>query len=166
MISAMALLLLSLAVSPARGDDVCFSLDEPCDQKLQSFVGAARESVDVAIYDINLGDFVELLIEKSRKIQVRIVVDRRQAKGRTSAVGRLIQAGASVRYGHQRGIMHNKFVIVDGKELETGSFNFTRHAARSNNENQVYLRTPPVVERYRKRFESIWKEATPTKAIP
>ena len=70
----------------------------------------------------------------------------------------LIKAGAKVRYGRQRGIMHHKFVIVDGKLLETGSFNFTNGAANSNQENQVYLATPKIVERFKKRFDQSWSE--------
>jgi phosphatidylserine/phosphatidylglycerophosphate/cardiolipin synthase-like enzyme len=157
-------------VLPARADvpapidqEVCFSPEEPCDQKLLKFVDGAKTSLDVAIYDINLGHFVDKLIQKAHQIPVRILVDRRQSKGQHSAVRRLIGGGVDVRFGHQRGIMHNKFVIVDGASLETGSFNYTQHAAAANNENQVYLASAPIVERYKKRFEHLWKQAAPPK---
>ena len=110
---------------------------------------------------INLDELVHELLVISKRLQLRIVVDRRQAKGGHSLVETLIRAGASVRYGHQRGIMHNKFVVVDGTRLVTGSFNFTHHASHSNNENQVYLDNPKIVERYARRFERIWSEADP-----
>jgi phosphatidylserine/phosphatidylglycerophosphate/cardiolipin synthase-like enzyme len=71
----------------------------------------------------------------------------------------LIKAGAQVKYGHQRGIMHDKFMIVDGSRLETESFNYTNHASIANQENQVYLSTPEIVKAYNDRFEKIWKEA-------
>jgi len=51
---------------------------------------------------------------------------------------------------------------VDGQTahamLETGSFNQTHGAAYSNNENQIYLANPKVLDRYKKRFEKIWAE--------
>jgi phosphatidylserine/phosphatidylglycerophosphate/cardiolipin synthase-like enzyme len=149
---------LAAKIKPPEDQEVCFSPDEPCDLKLLRFVDTAKESIEVAIYDINLDLFTDKLLEKAKKIPVRIVVDRRQAKGRTSAVKKLLKAGATLKFGRQRGtgIMHNKFVIVDGKALETGSFNFTHHAARMNSENQVYLFAPAVVERYKKRFERLW----------
>jgi phosphatidylserine/phosphatidylglycerophosphate/cardiolipin synthase-like enzyme len=53
--------------------------------------------------------------------------------------------------------MHNKFTIVDGKMLETGSFNYANHASQANNENQIYLVQPEILERYKKRFEEIWQ---------
>jgi phosphatidylserine/phosphatidylglycerophosphate/cardiolipin synthase-like enzyme len=75
-------------------------------------------------------------------------------------VKELIAAGVPVRYGHQAGIMHDKFTIRDGAELETGSFNYTNHASLANQENQIYLADPEVLERYRARFEKMWASAT------
>lgn len=144
--------------SPPTDLEVCFSPDEPCDVKLTKFIQSAKQSIDVAIYDINLDTFAHHLALLSKKIPVRVVVDRRQSKGTHSIVPALIKNGVNVKYGHQRGIMHNKFTIVDGKFLETGSFNYTGHAAQANNENQVYLANPKVVERYKKRFEELWAQ--------
>ncbi len=57
--------------------------------------------------------------------------------------------------------MHNKFSIIDKKALETGSFNYTNNAYKANNENQIYLWDSTIVDRFQKRFEEIWLEATP-----
>jgi phosphatidylserine/phosphatidylglycerophosphate/cardiolipin synthase-like enzyme len=148
----------SLVKSP-EDQEVCFSPEERCDLKLLKFVDSAKTSLEIAIYDINLGKLVEHIIQKSKQIPVRMVVDRNQAKGGHSAVPKLIEAGVSLRFGTQRGsgIMHNKFVVVDGRMMETGSFNQTSHAAFFNNENQIYLTNSKVVDRYKKRFEQIWE---------
>jgi phosphatidylserine/phosphatidylglycerophosphate/cardiolipin synthase-like enzyme len=144
-----------------RDQEVCFSPDDPCDAKLVKFVQSAQKSIDVAIYDINLDELVHALLVQSKKIPVRIIVDKRQAKGSHSLVALLIKAGANVRHGHQRGIFHNKFTIVDGKMIETGSFNYTNHASRANNENQIYLASPSVVGHFVKHFNEIWEKADP-----
>ena len=89
--------------------------------------------------------------------KVRVVVDKKQSKGNHSQVGLLQKAGVELRFGHQRGIMHDKFAIVDGARLETGSFNYTHHAATSNQENQVYLSTPEILSRYTTRFNKMWQ---------
>jgi phosphatidylserine/phosphatidylglycerophosphate/cardiolipin synthase-like enzyme len=146
-------------VSAPKDEEACFSPDEPCDIKLLKFIDSAQSSIDVAIYDINLDQLVHHLLVKAQKIPVRVVVDRRQAKGEHSLVPTLIKGGAQLRFGHQRGIMHNKFVIVDGKMVEIGSFNYTNHATEANQENQIYLSKPAIVERYKKRFEKIWARA-------
>ncbi len=149
----------SAMVDAPLDQEVCFSPSEPCDLKLIKFMESAKTSLDIAIYDLNLDALVHQALVLGKKIPVRIVVDRRQAKGSHSLVPLLLKAGAQVKYGHQRGIMHNKFTIVDGKMLETGSFNYTNHAARANNENQVYLTNPVIVERFKKRFDELWARA-------
>jgi phosphatidylserine/phosphatidylglycerophosphate/cardiolipin synthase-like enzyme len=139
-------------------DETCFAPNEPCDIKLVKFIASAQKSLDVAIFDINLDKVVHEIMVQSKKIPVRVVVDRKEASGgdKNTLVPLLRKAGVQVKYGHQRGIMHNKFVIVDRKTVETGSFNYTNGAAFKNNENQVYLATPAIVERYKARFETIW----------
>jgi phosphatidylserine/phosphatidylglycerophosphate/cardiolipin synthase-like enzyme len=151
----------SAFVSAPKDGDTCFSPDEPCDAKLEKFIEGAQKSIDIAIYDINLDSLAHQILILSKKIPIRLVIDKRQAKEKNSVVPMLIKAGLNLRYGHQRGIMHNKFTIVDGKMLETGSFNYTNHASRSNNENQIYLSTPAIVARYQARFDQIWNEAKP-----
>lgn len=143
--------------------EVCFSPIEPCDLKLIQFVNSAKASIDVAVFDVTLDQFVHHLLNKARQMPVRIIVDRRQAKGPHSLVPLLIKAGVNVRIGHQRGVMHNKFTIVDGQSIETGSFNYTNHATQANNENQIYLSNPQIVSRYKERFEQIWREAVPVR---
>lgn len=138
--------------------ETCFSPDEPCDTKLVKFIQSAQKSIDVAIYDITLDQVAHHLLVASKKIPVRILVDRRQAKGPHSLVPLLIKAGAQVKFGKQRGIMHNKFTLVDEKMLQTGSFNYTNGASQKNNENQIYIAQPQVVAAYKKRFEDLWKK--------
>ncbi len=144
--------------------EVCFSPDEPCGTKLVKFVQGAKKTLDLAVYDINLDQLVHHLALASKRMPVRVVVDQRQSKGEHSLVTTLVKAGVNVRFGRQRGVMHNKFVIRDGTMVETGSFNFTNHATMANNENQIYLDHPEVVTRYVRRFEEIWERAKPVSA--
>jgi len=137
----------------------CFSPDETCDSLLVEFIRSAKKSVDVAVFDVTHPQIVHELLVAARRIPVRIVVDRRQARGKHSLVSTFVKAGANVRAGVQRGIMHHKFIIVDGEKLETGSFNFTVGASQRNQENQVYLNREDLVRRYQERFEKIWKES-------
>lgn len=159
-LKAKASSLINEAVTPPPQDnEVCFSPDESCDIKLKKFIESATKSIDIAIYDINEEQIVHAILVQSKKIPVRIVVDKRQSKGNHSSVTLLLKAGVKLKYGHQRGIMHDKFTIVDGKRVETGSFNYTHHASTANQENQIYFSQPEVVERYKSRFQSIWNEA-------
>lgn len=151
-------------VSAPEDQEVCFSPDEPCDLKLVKLVQSAKKSIDVAIFDINRDKLVHELLVASKKIPVRIVVDKRQSKGDHSLVGLLIKGGVQVRYGKQRGIMHNKFTLVDERMVQTGSFNYTNHASEANHENQVYLSNEKVVRKFKNCFEDLWANAKPSEA--
>lgn len=139
--------------------DVCFSPRESCDKKLVEFIRSAEQSLDIAIFDITHPQIVHEILVVSKKVPVRIVVDRRQSREPHSLVSTLLRAGAEVKMGRQRGIMHHKFIILDDRAVETGSFNFTNNASFKNQENQVYLNDPVAVDRFKKQFEGMWNEA-------
>lgn len=144
----------------AIATDTCFSPNGGCDAKLTAFMKSAKGSLDVAIYDLNLPTVTDAIIEAAKaKVKVRVVVDERQSKGQDSTVAKLRSAKVPLRYGHQAGIMHDKYTLVDGRFVELGSFNYTRHATQSNHENQLYIDHPAVVSAYQADFEKLWQTA-------
>jgi phosphatidylserine/phosphatidylglycerophosphate/cardiolipin synthase-like enzyme len=143
---------------------VCFSPDGGCDEKLWTFFQSAKKSLDVAVFDLTHEKIVHEILVASRRVPVRVVVDRRQSKGPHSLVSTLVKAKVPVRFGRQRGVMHHKFAIVDGVTLQTGSFNYTDSATRRNRENQLYLADPAIVGAYRKEFDRLWDEGAPADA--
>jgi phosphatidylserine/phosphatidylglycerophosphate/cardiolipin synthase-like enzyme len=146
------------ANTPAPKDnEACFSPDQNCDEKLKKFILSAKESLDVAIFEVNDQKIIDAIIEQSFKVKTRLVINRK-LRNNPEAMEQFKKNKLFVRVGKQKGIMHNKFVIVDGKRLETGSFNFTNGAANSNQENQLYLSIPSIVEQYKVRFQSMWEK--------
>lgn len=142
---------------------VCFSPEEGCDLKLVKFYQLAEKQIDVAVYDINRKNLVDLLIKRAKNVKIRVICDERQSKGPKSLVHSLVEAGIKVKFGRQHGIMHDKFSIADDYALETGSFNYTNHASEANQENQLYTVDAKVVSRYVQRFELMWDNAKPFK---
>ncbi len=147
----------SAATATPTGE-VCFSPDEPCDEKLWKFIQSAQKSLDIAVFDLTHEKITHEILMASRRIPVRILVDAGRSKMNYSTVSTLIKAGTNVRYGKQRSYMHHKFTLVDGKRLETGSFNYTRNAYLRNQENQLYLDDPAIVQRYVDQFEKMWRD--------
>jgi phosphatidylserine/phosphatidylglycerophosphate/cardiolipin synthase-like enzyme len=140
--------------------DLCFSPDDACDEKIVRFISQARKSPHVAIYGLTHPKIAQAIVAAHQSgLTVRVIVDRLQAAGRTSLVPLLRQDQINVRVGNYRGIMHNKYTIVDEVALETGSYNYTLGASNSNAENQIYINDPKVVGWYLKDFEKIWKNA-------
>ena len=59
---------------------------------------------------------------------MRVVVDKSNETARYSAATFLANQGVPVRIDYQYAIMHDKFMVIDGETLETGSFNFNRRS--------------------------------------
>lgn len=140
--------------------DTCFAPYEACDQKIIEFISGAQKTLDIAIYAITHPKIAEAIQQQfKRGIRVRMVVDRIQAAGNSSLVDELVAAGIPLKIGDTgRAIMHNKFTIVDGVALETGSYNYTKNASFENSENQIYIHELNIIKRYQTDFDSLWKK--------
>lgn len=90
-----------------------------------------------------------------------MVLDKSNETARFSEAGEVAASGIAVRIDSRYAIMHDKFIVVDG---ETGSFNFTSAAERSNAENVIVLHgMPDVATRYEENFVGLWNESEPFK---
>ncbi|HDV5163465.1 TPA: DUF1669 domain-containing protein, partial [Escherichia coli] len=81
---------------------------------------------------------------------------------RYTAATWLARHGIPVRVNGHYDIMHNKFMIIDGRTVETGSFNYTASADKRNAENVIVLRDmPDAAQPYSREFERLWNESEP-----
>ena len=56
--------------------------------------------------------------------------------------------------------MHNKFIVIDGSSVETGSFNYTTAAITHNAENALILwHIPALAAKYTTEFDRLWVES-------
>ncbi|HUF37495.1 MAG TPA: phospholipase D-like domain-containing protein, partial [Anaerolineales bacterium] len=97
-------------------------------------IDAARASLDVAAYDLNLWGLRDALIAAHRRgVKVRMVVEA-DALDRPE-VQVLLDAGIPLVVDRPDGLMHQKFVVVDRRQVWTGSMNFTLNGAYRNDNN-------------------------------
>ena len=94
-------------------------------------------------------------------LKIRIVFDRAQY-GYLKEMAEMMDLGFDVRLSNgkdgQKGVMHNKFVVLDGKLVETGSFNWTFNGELNNYENAAFLDAPDDAAAWAAYFERIWKQ--------
>ena len=100
-----------------------------------------------------------------RGVKVSIVMDKSETHGAQAKIHDILeQAGAKIRLSHpQGGIMHNKYLVIDGQTVEWGSYNYTNRAEHSNYENATVLSDPDIAEAYETDFNLIWSYAEPEK---
>ena len=98
-----------------------------------------------------------------RGVKVSLVMDKSQTKGSQASLhDELEKAGTTIRLiSPPGGIMHDKFIIVDGKKVEWGSYNYTGRAEDANFENATFLSNGNLAQRYHSDFVAIFSQATP-----
>jgi len=142
----------------AQGTKVYFSPNGGCRDEVVSQISKARKSIDIAMYDFTSWPIAkELLKAKKSGVVIRIVLDKAQETQASSMRKYLTQKGFELRFHNGPGLMHNKFAIIDGQTLLTGSFNWTISADLKNEENLIVLTDAGVIRDYERRFEYIYR---------
>src|ERR1700685_558560 len=152
-------LIFYLVLWPCGAQDIMvyFSPNGGCQQAVVSEIKKATQTIDIAMYYLSSRDIALALVKaRQNNVRVRIVLDQGQEIESASKSGYLVKHGIEVRYHLGFGLMHNKFAIIDGKSLITGSFNWTSTAEERNEENLLILTDPSSIEQYADRFEYLW----------
>ena len=127
------------------------------DEELAAAITAARLSVDVAAYSLNLWSIRNALLDaKQRGVEVRFVVESDNLDG--DEIQDLVATGIPVLGDRREGLMHNKFIIIDRQEVWTGSLNFTVSGGYYDNNNLVRIRSSQVAETYLHEFNEMFMD--------
>lgn len=129
-----------------------------------SLIGSAVTSIEMAAYE-----FTNMYIEKAlveaikRGVKVAVVLDKNETQGRQATLhDTLEKAGCEIRLiTPNGGIMHDKYIIVDGKTVEWGSYNYTERAENKNFENATFATDSGLAQQYHSDFASIFNQAKP-----
>jgi len=149
-------------VAASAGTTAFFTPGDSCLRKLRDLCRSSRRVIDVCVYTIaddRLTD--ELLDAHQRGVKVRIISDNDKRFDAGSDVPQLAAAGIEVRIDDTPFHMHHKFAVFDGEHLANGSFNWTRSASSSNQENLVVSRDTYLVRCFGGQFEDLWSRFDP-----
>jgi phosphatidylserine/phosphatidylglycerophosphate/cardiolipin synthase-like enzyme len=141
----------------AQSIQVYFSPNGGCQHAVIAEIKKATQTIDIAMYYLSSRQIAQALVKAmGDNVRVRIVLDQGQEIEPASKSGYLVKHGFDVRYHLGFGLMHNKFAIIDGKTLVTGSFNWTLTAEERNEENLLIITDEATIERYEERFNYLW----------
>ncbi|MFA9441479.1 phospholipase D family protein [Uliginosibacterium sp. sgz301328] len=124
-------------------------------------IASADRQIRVAAYLFTSKSIATALVEaRQRGVDVRVVADAKENRKGFTAVRYLANEGVPVRLNGRYAIHHDKFMVIDGETVETGSFNFTAAAATKNAENVLVLYdVKPLAESYLREWQRLWDEA-------
>lgn len=150
----------TFTASDALEDGVCV-----CGRRLIQSIGNARKSILVATTHFRRSDIADALRNAlARGVRVELLLDMQEYHKPDTEMSqsrfdeRLAEIGANVKYkvyakewAYQTALqMHTKFAIIDGTEVLTGSFNYSKNSELNSFENLVSIRDPHAVAAYTK----------------
>jgi phosphatidylserine/phosphatidylglycerophosphate/cardiolipin synthase-like enzyme len=128
------------------------------EEALVDAIDAADVSVGMAIYDLDLENVRDALLQAhDRGLAVRLVVESDNLD--SPALHDLIAAGIPVVADGRPPLMHDKFTVIDGGEVWTGSMNYTINDAYFNDNNLIRLQDPAVAQAYAAELDEMFLES-------
>lgn len=153
------LLIKSHSAGPAVQTGSYFSPGEECRNAICSFVKNSSKSLKICVFTIS-DDIIgkEILAAHKRGVAVQIITDDEKQYDRGSDIDKFKEKGIQVKCDNSSAHMHHKFAISDSKSLLTGSYNWTRSAATSNQENILITSDDSSIRSFKREFERLWNK--------
>ena len=137
--------------------DVFFCPEDNCANQLIREIDSSKKSVYIAIYSFTHDGIADSLIRaRSRGVEVKVIFDYDQSTNKSSDDERIFAAGIPIARRNGSGYMHNKFTIIDGNFVATGSFNYSQNADEKNDENLVFIESADIASKFKSDFDYLW----------
>lgn len=116
-----------------------FSPEDDLNSAYLKLINKAKRSIHIVDYSFNMIQLVDLLNKKiNNGVDVMLVLDRSQRSG-SSEKDALMKMNEKLKRNTVFGdsskdkIIHDKFTVIDGKIVESGSWNYTEVAEEEDN---------------------------------
>ena len=128
---------------------LCFSPDGHCSSLILDAISSAHDTIRVQAYSFTARPIAEALVEAHRRgVDVAVIVDKSQNSERYSVMSLLSEANIPLYVDYCCAIAHNKVMVIDGKKVVTGSYNFTQSAELRNAENLLVIDDTKMAKAY------------------
>jgi phosphatidylserine/phosphatidylglycerophosphate/cardiolipin synthase-like enzyme len=144
------------AAPESQRDIACyFSPKGGCTEAVVAEIGQARESILVQAYSFTSTPIAKALVEaRKRGVQITVILDKSNLTGQYSSADFVLHASIPTYIDDKHAIAHNKIMLIDGRTIITGSFNFTKQAESSNAENLLVIHNhPDLFAQYQTNFK-------------
>jgi len=135
-----------------------FSPEDRPQREILREIKETRTRLDFLAFSFTSKPIAEAIADRMKDgVQVRGVVEARNAASKESMDDYLRQHGADVHPDTNEYNLHDKVMILDGKTVITGSYNFSKSAETKNDENVLIIHDAGMAETYTREFESLFK---------
>lgn len=138
--------------------DAFFSPGEMCRNVIIQQIQSAVSNLQICVFTIS-DDVISdsILVAHKKGLNIRIITDNDKSLDEGSDIEAIAKAGIAVKMDRTSNHMHHKFMVADNKTVLTGSYNWTRSAAKFNHENILLTNDGSVVKSFLKEFDQLWK---------
>jgi len=135
-----------------------FSPDNDIERILLKRILKAKKSVVFMAFSFTSEAIGDALVTVHKKgIKVSGIFEKRGTGSKHSEYSKLNSAGIRVIKDSNPAVMHHKVIIIDGETVITGSYNFSKNAAKRNDENVIIIKNRQIAEEYLKEFIRLYK---------
>ena len=153
-------------MSRVPGTRALFSPKGGTSKELARLIKAAKKEIAVAAYAFSskyLGQALSGALK--RGIKIRVLLDGDNARKSYSIDEWLAGEEIDVRLIEiKRGSLHHKFMLMDGKILITGSYNFTNESEFRNHEAAIFTNHKGLIQAFTTEFDRLWSQCDPAKS--
>jgi phosphatidylserine/phosphatidylglycerophosphate/cardiolipin synthase-like enzyme len=124
-------------------------------------ISLTKESIYVACYEFTSRPIADALVAAfNRGVKVAIVADYKASLDCYSLIPYLAKSGIPLRRDSRYQILHDKFLVINAVDVETGSFNYTSAASTLNAGNVLILyNAPDISQAYLREWQRLWAES-------
>ena len=128
--------------------------------RLVDAIGRVRNTLDIAAYVLDEKEITKAILDAQKNgVIVRIVTDDEYGLGDPeNTFQQFIDAGIQVVADERSALMHDKFMILDGKTVWTGSWNYTEHGTFESNDNALAFDSAEVAAIYQDEFNQMFEQ--------
>ncbi len=137
-----------------------FSPQDSIDTAIVKRLNAAQNTIRFMAFSYTSDPIAEAMIERhTNGVRVQGVFENRNANGMGAEFERLKDAGMDVFVDGNCYTMHHKVILVDEATVITGSYNFSRRAEETNDENLIIIDDSTIASQYQAEFERVYEQA-------
>ena len=120
-------------------------------------IKGAKNTIDLATYNYTDTKTAQALIDAvHRGVKVRMVID--EDNYNKKVVDQLHDGGVKIISAKSEGLMHAKYIIIDGKIVISGSANMTLASFSYDNNFMIRLESPDAAKVFTAEFEEMYED--------
>jgi len=155
--------------SSAPRIETAFSPEAGSEALVVKVIASAHQSLRLAAYSFTSPAVVRALLDaKKRGVNVQVLIDDRDNRRAVSQSAIRLITGANIplRVISVYAIHHDKYIVVDGTTTETGSFNYSQAASKSNSENVIVIwNDRTVAAQYQAHWDNRWAKGIEVETV-